>query len=558
MRTKHSCYLIAALAAAIVGLLAYAAVSQARPPLALSDPPAQATLELEPTADAWIASLFAYDNFGDSIILPAGRDGQWGTRRSLLWFDLSGLPPDTLPLTATLDLGLWWGEGDPWVMAAQPLAGPWDEYGVTWSNQPAMSAPVITATVPITGDAYSLDVLPLVYEWARGRMPNYGLVLRAESEWRQGQRVFFSKEALTHPAPRLRVAYVIATSTPTPTNTPTATPTPTRTPTHTPTHTPTRTPTPTYTATPTRTPTPTATPTLTPTPTPTRTPTPTHTPRTVSTTLPLTADSWIDSWNQSANHGADGSISLRNGGVKKGLVRAELPAEAMGQSIYSARLKLYFTYRSNTGVGTLKAYRLKRAWEETTVTWLIPWEQPGASDPSDVDGTVVGSAPLNAINVWVTLEVKDAVQAWANGAENDGLLLIFDSTSSTEYRFASREYAPQAPRLELVYGVAEPTPTATPTPADSPTPTATPTLTATDTPTATATASPTPTHTPTATPTATPTPTFTPTPTHTPTASPAATATPTATAPRVSARVRLPVIAKDWWVIYGLWSRIPQ
>jgi len=547
--------------ACVLGL--FAAAANATPAPASPPLPAQATLERPPTADAWIASRFVYENFGGSVILPAGLDGDWGTRRSLLWFDLSELPPDTLPLSATLELALWWGEGDPWAIAAQPLGGPWGEFGVTWANQPALSAPIITATVPISGGVWALDVTPLVYEWARGRMPNYGLVLRAESEWRQGQRVFFSKEALTRPAPRLRVAYVLATSTPTPTNTPTATPTPTNTPTHTPTNTPTRTPTATLTATPTRTPTPTATPTFTPTDTPTRTPTPTNTPRTVSTVVPLAADSWIDSWNTTANHGSDPAIALRNGGAKKALVRAELPAEAAGQHIYSARLKLYFTYRSNAGTGTLKAYRLTKAWDEKTVTWEVPWEQPGATGPSDLNPTAVGTpTPLNAINVWVTLDVTQAAQAWANGAENDGLLLIFDSSSSTEYRFASREYAPKAPSLELVYGVAEPTPTATPTATDSPTPTATPTATPTPSPTATPTLTPTPS--PTAGPTATPTPTAgatamptaTPSPTATP--PPTSTPTPTATVSRPAPRVRLPVVAKDWWVYYSPWHNIPR
>ncbi len=561
MRTHRICYLTATVLGVACALALLAAAANATPAPASPPLPAQATLELEPTADAWIASGFAHDNFGDSIVLPAGLDGDFGTRRSLIWFDLSHLPPDTLPLSATLELALWWGEGDPWVIAAQPVAGPWGELGVTWLNQPALSAPVITATVPISGDIGALDVLPIVYEWARGRAPNYGLALRAESEWRQGQRVFFSREALTHPAPRLRMAYVIATSTPTPTNTPTATPTPTHTPTNTPTNTPTRTPTPTYTATPTRTPTSTHTPTHTPTHTSTRTPTPTNTPRTVSTTVPLAADSWMDSWAPTANHGSDLAITLRSGGTKKGLVRVELPAEAAGQPIYSARLKLYFTYRSNAGIGTLKVYRLTKAWDEKTVTWQFPWEQPGATGPSDLDPTAIGTpTPLNAVNTWVSLDVSEAARLWAAGAENDGLLLIFESSSSTEYRFASREYASQAPRLELVYGVAEPTPTATPT--DSPTPTMTATPTATPEPTATPTLTPTPSATasPTPTPTvsATATPTGTPSLTHTPTRTPSATATPTATVPRPAPRVWLPLIAKAWWVYYDLWHNIPR
>ncbi len=556
MRTIRTCHLIATaigltLVSALFGVAARATPAPASPPVV-----AQATLELEPSADAWVASAYAYENFGQSIILPAGRDGQFGTRRSLIYFDLSALPHDALPITATLELALWWGEGAPWVIAVQPLAAPWDESGVTWDNQPALSAPVITATVPISGESWALDALPIVYEWARERIPNYGLVLRAEAEWRQGQRVFFSRDAVTRPAPRLRVAYTIATSTPTPTNTPTATPTPTHTRTRTPTHTPTRTPTPTYTATPTRTSTPTATPTFTPTDTPTRTPTPTHTPRTVSTTVPVIADSWIDAWSTTANHGSDGIIALRNGGARKGLVRVELPPEAKGQPIYSARLRLYFNYRSNAGTGTLRAYRLTQAWDEKTVTWQVPWQSPGATGPSDVDTTVDWSAPLNAINTWVVIDVKGAVQTWAGGAENNGLLLIFDSSSSTEYRFAAREDAARAPRLELVYGVSDATPTFTPTPTDSPTPTATATFTPTPEPTPTPTPTPSTTSVPTDTPTPTPSPTATASPS--PTQSPTPTPTPTGTPPRPTVRLWLPAIAKNWTAYYGLWYAAPR
>ncbi|MDH7490123.1 MAG: DNRLRE domain-containing protein, partial [Anaerolineae bacterium] len=115
MRTNRTRHLIGMVIGIVCVLGLFAAAANATPGPSSLPLPAQATLERAPTADAWISSQFTTNNFGDSISLPAGRDGDWGTRRSLLWFDLSELPPDTLPLSATLELALWWGEGDPYV-----------------------------------------------------------------------------------------------------------------------------------------------------------------------------------------------------------------------------------------------------------------------------------------------------------------------------------------------------------------------------------------------------------------------------------------------------------
>lgn len=540
-----------ALVAAGLAIAATRSLS-APPPDAPPAPQAQDVLVVEASADAWITSRFAYENFGDETTLPVGLDPTWGTRRAILQFDLSDLPQDALPLSATLELYTWWGQGTPWVMAAAPLTDTWSELAVTWANQPPAAEPVVRHTVPISTGLWSADIVPMVYEWARGRMPNHGLVLRADTEWLSGQRVFVSRDMQTPSGPRLRVEYVIATDTPTPTNTPTPTHTYTPTPTNTPTHTPT----PTFTNTPTNTPTPThtytPTPTHTPTDTPTPTPTLTPTPVTESVTAPVTADSWISAWdNPPANHGMDVSLRVRASDVMKTVLRAELPAEVAGRQIYQARLRLYVTDRSNAGWGTLAAYRLKRNWDEYTVTWMLPWEGPGASAPSDADAAPAGTMTLNTEDTWIELDVASAVQAWADGEENDGLLLSYTASASTEYRFASREWRDKEPVLEIVYLATTPTPTPTgtssktptPTRTDSPTPTATPTQTPTRTSTPTSTLSPTwtATNTSTATATATASPTWTP----------AATATATPTRP--PARVWLPMVARQWLAYYLWW-----
>jgi hypothetical protein len=166
---------------------------------------------------------------------------------------------------------------------------------------------------------------------------------------------------------------------------------------------------------------------------------------------PITADAWIDEWNADAKHGADATLKARSGGVYKTLVKAELPPQVIGRLITSASLKMYVEARSNTGSGTLSAYRLKRAWNEETVTWNVPWLGGGASDPSDVEATADGSVALNAAGVWLSADVSATVRAWANGAVNHGLILIYTSSASTVYEFSSRSQAGKEPSLEITY-----------------------------------------------------------------------------------------------------------
>jgi len=51
------------------------------------------------------------------------------------------------------------------------------------------------------------------------------------------------------------------------------------------------------------------------------------------------------------------------------------------------------------------------------------------------------------------MNVTPAVQAWADGQPDNGLLLAYASGASTEYWFGARHYAPQAPTLTITYYV---------------------------------------------------------------------------------------------------------
>ncbi len=203
--------------------------------------------------------------------------------RSLLRFDLSGIPANATITSATLSLWLtddfsdnagtfnvyrvkraWTEDGATWNAAA--TGSNWNTPGLdltTDAEGAAIASRVMTAGAANGEKQWTLDPAK-VQEWVAGTLANNGLLLKAGLEQNDQYRFASSDYVLPGWRPKLVIHYTLPTPTPTPTLTPT--PTPTQTPTPTPTATPTNTPPPTTPPTPTTTPTPTATPLVVPPP----------------------------------------------------------------------------------------------------------------------------------------------------------------------------------------------------------------------------------------------------------------------------------------------------
>jgi len=168
-----------------------------------------------------------------------------------------------------------------------------------------------------------------------------------------------------------------------------------------------------------------------------------------TTQVRVTADAWVEAGAPNTNHGSDRLLRLRTQSQSMAVLQAPLPATARGQHIERARLWLYVTGQSSDQAGTLKAFALQRPWREGSVTWVSPWAAPQGKDPSDARQEPAGSATVSAINRWVAIDVTSAVQAWADGSANHGLLLKYNTPSGGECWLASREYAGRGPYLEV-------------------------------------------------------------------------------------------------------------
>lgn len=235
------------------------------------------------------------------------------------------------------------------------------------------------------------------------------------------------------------------------------------------------------------------------------------------------ADSYISLYEPDTNYGTIATMKAHTfSGRERALVKFDISRIPTSARVLQARLNLFLWYRNQPYSATAYAYKVKRHWTETDVTWnkataAVSWSQAGCNDPlNDYDASSVATTTLNYTQVTYTWDVTEMVQQWvANPISNEGVLIIAEGVSNQfQFRTSDGISPDQRPALEVTYDLSEVTPTLThtATPTLTPVHTNTPTLTPSPTATQTPAQSPTPTLSPTATLSPTPTPTRTPVP----------------------------------------------
>lgn len=176
-----------------------------------------ASAAIAPEADATVSSLTPKENFGDDLALrvahtPASEGAAATTDGALLQFNLGGLPPGTLIVSAQLLLYQTGAATESGAQVIYAANSAWQEKAVTWNNgpgKPAGPAPVSFSTPPLAGDWVSVDVTPFVQAWAgdRPQLPNKGFVILPEPAAADTpvERVYASRES--EQPPQLKVEY---------------------------------------------------------------------------------------------------------------------------------------------------------------------------------------------------------------------------------------------------------------------------------------------------------------------------------------------------------------
>jgi CSLREA domain-containing protein len=160
-----------------------------------------ANINLPAVADTWIDEYEPAVNWGIDIGLRVRSEALNRNARALVGFDLPTDLPQCQLESATLRL-FSQGGAEGRALKAVPLAGPWQEMGVTWSNQPpaASVGPRDDAGQPAPSvEAWQeWDVTAYVAAMLSGGMPNYGFMVRDVVEGSEGggETVFSSKDTI--------------------------------------------------------------------------------------------------------------------------------------------------------------------------------------------------------------------------------------------------------------------------------------------------------------------------------------------------------------------------
>jgi hypothetical protein len=137
------------------------------------------------------------------------------------------------------------------------------------------------------------------------------------------------------------------------------------------------------------------------------------------------------------------------------LIRYDLTALDKNVTITKAELMVYSPRQPRPGPGTVRAYKISRAWTPAEANWFnatqsIRWSKAGADFDTVAQATLTYTTQ---VNVWHTLDVTNLVKNFvANPETNFGMLLKLDPAMYT-VAYVSSEGATtsQRPKLVITY-----------------------------------------------------------------------------------------------------------
>ena len=189
-----------------------------------------------------------------------------------------------------------------------------------------------------------------------------------------------------------------------------------------------------------------------------------------------TTDARIGTFNPDMNFGGNSTMFLAEENQHSFFVRFAIFAAEGGPvpdnaAITSATLSLYKYWGP---AATIKASRVKPAWNEMEITWNVaaagaPWQTAGALGANDVEASAdgqgsVGDAVADGCGdvsapaaCWLNIDVTSGLQTFRSGAPNQGWKLAYVSggVTSEEKEFVSSENTNSGlrPKLTVTYTV---------------------------------------------------------------------------------------------------------
>lgn len=143
-------------------------------------------------------------------------------------------------------------------------------------------------------------------------------------------------------------------------------------------------------------------------------------------------DTYINQAATTTNYGGGDSVLVSgySGNVKKGLVSWDLSAASISKLV-GGKLRLYVN--SNTGgTITVSIYRLLKAFNENTATWIkasasADWATQGMSAGTDYSATAMAASTWTSENAWYDLDITNLGELKSMVADNYGIVAIVTS-----------------------------------------------------------------------------------------------------------------------------------
>ncbi len=169
--------------------------------------------------DTWVNNDKKNTNYAQqTYLLVASNATYFNIRRSLLDFNLSGIPENAVIVSAYLSMYQWNTKSympEEFNVSAHQITTPWDYIAVTWNNQPhyAKAAESTQPITPGTTKWVSWDIKNLAQGWVDGSIQKYGLLLKKVDELEHAWSwVYFNSSNYTdNPGarPRLDIIYYV-------------------------------------------------------------------------------------------------------------------------------------------------------------------------------------------------------------------------------------------------------------------------------------------------------------------------------------------------------------
>lgn len=159
------------------------------------------------TMDSFVYDSQPTTSYHDLSYFRTGYNG-YGKSRSFIQLTLPELYPSAEITSAQLQL-YHYGTNNPGnTLQAYPITTSWSADKLTWDTQPKIDSTMISSTTGVQ-EPENFDITSVVKDWYKGTRPNYGIMIRNQTETDAKQEFLSSENPTPTKTPKITINYAI-------------------------------------------------------------------------------------------------------------------------------------------------------------------------------------------------------------------------------------------------------------------------------------------------------------------------------------------------------------